>query len=117
MSSERLFGIIIGIPVFICWYVLFRVTRHPYISWLICTNLAGFFIMAIDKKQSVKDKYRVPNKIILATSLLGGPLGVFSGTLSFHHKSLMPRFKLLIGAILAVHILFFLLIMKIKFGL
>ena len=112
MSSEKLYGIIIGIPALICWYFLTRFTKHPYLAWIVCANLAGFLVMGIDKKQSIHDDYRVPNKTLMAISFLGGPLGIFAGVISFKHKSLMPRFKLYTGAIFMGHLLLFLLMLK-----
>ncbi len=105
MKSESLYGIIVGVFVLISFVCLNRFVNNFYYSWLVILNLTGYFIMAIDKKQSIKGKYRVPNEIIKWIALLGGPLGIFIGTFQFRHKSLMPRFKLNIGAILAVHIL------------
>jgi uncharacterized membrane protein YsdA (DUF1294 family) len=119
-SSEFLFGIIIGIISFIFFMFLSSAikesygddNRNAYFCYLATLNIVGFFLMGIDKKQALKDKYRIPNKIIMGMALLGGPLGIFTGTTVFFHKSLMPRFKLQIGVLFFTHLLVFLFVLN-----
>jgi uncharacterized membrane protein YsdA (DUF1294 family) len=119
-SSELLFAIIIGIISFISFMFLSSTIkeiygddyRNVYFCYLATLNIVGFFLMGIDKKQAIKDKYRIPNKIIMGMAILGGPIGIFMGIVVFFHKSLMPRFKLQIGAFLTIHLLVFLFVLN-----
>jgi len=57
-------------------------------------NLAGYVIMAVDKRKSVRNKWRVKEKTLFAISLVGGALGMMLGMRSFHHKTKKTMFRI-----------------------
>ncbi|WP_372996505.1 DUF1294 domain-containing protein [Lutispora sp.] len=61
--------------------------------YFIIINLAGYIIMAVDKRKSVRNKWRIQEKTLFAISLFGGALGMLLGMRSFHHKTKKTMFK------------------------
>lgn len=49
-------------------------------------------LFGIDKYKAMKNKWRVSERILLASSVVGGSLGAFAGMKVFHHKTQKPKF-------------------------
>jgi len=64
------------------------------IIYFIIINLVGYVIMAVDKRKSVRNKWRVKEKTLFAISLAGGALGMMLGMRNFHHKTKKTMFKI-----------------------
>ena len=74
-------------------------------AWLVLANLAGFFLMLADKRRAVRHRWRIPERTLLLTALLGGSLGSLAGMRLFHHKTRHWYFVWGIPLILALQIL------------
>lgn len=61
--------------------------RDIFIGYLIMINIIGFFIMGIDKRKAKKHAWRIPEKMLFLTSILGGSIGTWAGMYVFHHKT------------------------------
>lgn len=59
-------------------------------------NLIGFIQMGIDKHRAVSKKWRIPERILIGTALLGGGIGSFLGMHVFRHKTKHPKFFILL---------------------
>ena len=64
----------------------------PYLSYflfiyLLFMNLFGFVLMGSDKKRARKHQWRIPEKTLFLTSLLGGSAGTLAGMHFFRHKT------------------------------
>ena len=55
--------------------------------WLIGINLLAFALYGIDKTKAKRHAWRISEKILLGTGLLGGALGALLGMKLFHHKT------------------------------
>ncbi|MCI5874607.1 MAG: DUF1294 domain-containing protein [Clostridiales bacterium] len=55
--------------------------------YLLIMNLLGFFLMRTDKRKAIRKEYRIPEKILFLSSLLGGSIGTWAGMYVFHHKT------------------------------
>lgn len=66
------------------------------ISYLIFINLVSFIIYFIDKRKAIKHRYRIPEKVLLLFSLIGGCFGSFLSMLINHHKTKHIKFILLV---------------------
>lgn len=55
--------------------------------YLIIMNLYGFLIMGVDKKRAIKHAWRVPEKVLFLSSILGGSIGTWTGMYVFRHKT------------------------------
>ncbi|KPU45241.1 hypothetical protein OXPF_11330 [Oxobacter pfennigii] len=84
--------------------------KNAYIyvlAYILVINAYAFFIMGIDKWKSARKKWRVPEKSIFITAIIGGALGIYSGMRLFHHKTLHNKFKYGIPAIVILNIVAF----------
>jgi len=58
------------------------------ITYLVCVNLVGFYLMYKDKKNSRRKRgRRVRERTLLTLALCGGGPAVWSGMRLFHHKT------------------------------
>ncbi len=86
------------------------VTRFPFLTvqnvliYFLVINLFGFLIMFIDKKKAEHNAWRIPEKTLLLTTMLGGFIGTYAGMKLFRHKTQKPRFSVGIPAIAIIEI-------------
>ena len=71
--------------------------------WLIGINLLAFALYGIDKAKAKRHAWRISEKILLGTGLLGGALGALLGMKLFHHKTRHWYFIAINTAALIVH--------------
>ena len=69
-------------------------------GWLIAVNAAGFVIFGYDKRCAVEHRWRVPEKTLFLTALLGGSVGSYVGMVVFRHKTRHWKFWVGIPAIM-----------------
>lgn len=74
-------------------------------AYIILINLAGFFLMGIDKWKACRKKWRISERTLFLTALLCGSIGILIGMYVFHHKTRKLRFAVGIPAILVVQLL------------
>lgn len=55
--------------------------------YLIIINLAGFFVMFLDKQKAIHHKWRIPEKTLFLFALVGGSLGTTLGMFLCRHKT------------------------------
>ena len=75
------------------------------IIYLIFMNLLGLVIMGSDKYRAKKNRYRIPEKTLFLTSLLGGSVGTLAGMYLFRHKTRHWYFVVGMPCMLVLHIL------------
>lgn len=63
------------------------------VIYFIIINIIGYVIMGIDKRKSLKDKWRVKEKSLFTIAFIGGASGMLLGMRNFHHKTKKPMFK------------------------
>lgn len=73
--------------------------------YLIIINLIGFASMGIDKRKAIQHKYRISEKALFLTALIGGSLGSILGMQLFRHKTKHWYFVLGMPAILVLQVL------------
>ncbi len=74
------------------------------IAWLVIINLIAFAVFGIDKKRAKKGQWRIPEKTLFLSAILGGSIGAILGMYIFHHKTKHWYFQIGIPAILIVQI-------------
>ena len=75
-----------------------------YLIYLLIMNALGFLLMLADKHKARKNLWRIPERVLMGTAILGGSLGVFMGMRICRHKTLHPKFSIGVPILLAVHI-------------
>ena len=73
--------------------------------YLVCINLAAFALMGVDKRRARRRQWRVPEKLLFLTALLGGSAGAWAGMYTFHHKTRHWYFVVGMPVILLVQLL------------
>lgn len=69
--------------------------------YLLIINVAGFLFMLADKRRARKNRWRIPERTLMAVAAMGGSLGSLLGMYTFRHKTRHKKFTLGIPAILA----------------
>ena len=62
--------------------------------YFISINLLSLFLCKLDKIKSIHHQWRIPEKVLLTLSLLGGCFGMMIGMHLFHHKTKKKKFYL-----------------------
>lgn len=90
-------------------YIAFVLLKEDFMTYfliyLVIINLFGFVIMGIDKSRARKSKWRISEKTIFATALLGGSIGVKLGMQHYRHKTQHKQFVYGIPAIIIVQLI------------
>ncbi|MBU1093621.1 MAG: DUF1294 domain-containing protein [Firmicutes bacterium] len=88
------------------------------IVYLMIINLTAFFIYGIDKRKSIKGKWRIKETTLLAFSLLGGGIGSLLGMSTYRHKTQKTKFRLGVPILTVISIaLIYLLITTLNLSL
>ncbi|MBO5388601.1 MAG: DUF1294 domain-containing protein [Lachnospiraceae bacterium] len=74
------------------------------IALLAVYNLVVFCVYGYDKSCAIKDKWRVPEKVLIALAFLGGSVGAYLGMSVFRHKTKHTKFTVLVPLALLIHI-------------
>lgn len=83
-------------------------------SYIIIINVIAFILMGIDKRKAIKHKWRVSEKTLWITAIIGGSVGSIIGMRMFSHKTKHRQFTVGMPFILIIQVvaLFFLLRMS-----
>lgn len=73
-------------------------------GYLILINAAAFLLMLADKQKARKNKWRIPERALISTAVIGGSIGCLVGMYAFRHKTKHLRFAVGIPVILALQI-------------
>ncbi|MBR0131378.1 MAG: DUF1294 domain-containing protein [Firmicutes bacterium] len=66
----------------------------PILIYLAAINLIAFLMMGADKLKAVKGRWRISERALFVSALLGGSLGAIVGMRVFHHKTLHRKFTI-----------------------
>lgn len=73
--------------------------------YLLVMNAAAFLLMLIDKQKARKNKWRIPEAVLIGSAIIGGSLGAWAGMQLFRHKTKHNKFVLGIPFIIGVQVL------------
>ncbi len=82
-----------------------------YLIYLILTNIISFCLFAWDKRRSQKGAWRIRERDLLLSAIIGGSLGGLLGMYAFRHKTRHLKFRvgmpliLLLQVILLIYII------------
>lgn len=78
---------------------------YAYVGYGLIMNLLLFILMGADKGFAKKGKWRIPEKVLFGTALLGGSFGGVLGMQLFRHKTKHWSFRIIFPALLILHAL------------
>lgn len=78
--------------------------------YLLLINATGFLLMLSDKRKAIKKRWRIPERMLIGISVLGGSIGTLMGMHLFRHKTRHLKFSVGIPVILAFQIVLMILI-------
>lgn len=56
-------------------------------AYLVLINILAFALMGVDKRRARRDAWRIKERTLFLSALLGGSLGAILGMRAFHHKT------------------------------
>lgn len=77
---------------------------HIVIIYLVLINLTAFGLMGLDKRKAKKNLWRIPEKTLFLSAILGGSAGAIAGMYVFHHKTRHWYFVIGMPLILVIQI-------------
>lgn len=80
--------------------------------YLIIVNLWAFALMGIDKRRAREHAWRIPERTLFLSAILGGSVGAIAGMQLFRHKTKHWYFQFGMPAILAVQIIAAVLLLR-----
>lgn len=80
--------------------------------YLIFMNILAFLLMANDKQRARHKKWRIPEKTLFLTAILGGSIGSILGMQIFRHKTRHTAFVIGMPCILVIQIILAVLFMQ-----
>ena len=75
-----------------------------FLLYLFLINSVAFVLMHADKRRARKNRWRIPERTLIGTAVLGGSIGALVGMRCFRHKTKHLKFTLGLPAILIVQI-------------
>ncbi len=82
----------------------------PLLLYLLLVNALSFSLMLIDKRKAIKNRWRIPEKVLLGSAVAGGSLGCLLGMYAARHKTKHLKFSLGVPVIFAVQVIVLILI-------
>ncbi len=74
------------------------------VYYLLFINLLALMLMGVDKHRAKRHRWRIPERTLLLTAVLGGSIGGIAGMLLFRHKTKHAKFYIGLPVILGVQI-------------
>lgn len=82
-----------------------------YLIYLLIINVIAFSLFGIDKFKAGRRLWRIPEKMLFLSAILGGSIGAILGMQIFRHKTKHKTFTIGIPTILMVQILLVIIIL------
>ncbi len=74
--------------------------------WIAITSLIAFVLFGVDKARAKQRRRRIPERVLLGISALGGSVGALLGMQVFRHKTRHVKFLIGIPICLAINGIF-----------
>ena len=74
------------------------------VTYIVIVNMAAFCLFGIDKSAAIKQKQRIPNRVLLLSAVIGGSLGALAGMYTFRHKTKKWYYTVTVPVLLMIQI-------------
>ena len=74
------------------------------VIYLVIINIVAFCLYGIDKSVAIKQRQRIPNKVLLGIAVIGGSVGALAGMYTFRHKIKKWYYTVTVPLILLIQI-------------
>ena len=81
------------------------------ITYLLIVNALGLLLMLADKHRAKKNKWRIPERVLMGVGIIGGSIGCIIGMRLFRHKTKHLQFALGLPLILCAQVILIVLIL------
>ena len=61
--------------------------------YLAAINVVTFCLYGIDKRKARRNRWRIPEDMLIILAVLGGSIGAWLGMSAWHHKTQHAKFK------------------------
>lgn len=78
--------------------------EYAGLFYLAAVNMAGFFLMGLDKWKAKHKRWRISEKALFGVAAVGGSLGAWAGMYAFRHKTRHWRFTVGIPLTFAIQV-------------
>ena len=82
------------------------------VTYIVIVNIAAFCLFGIDKSAAIKQKQRIPNRVLLLSAVIGGSLGALAGMYMFRHKTKKWYYTVTVPVLLIIQITAAVLLLK-----
>lgn len=66
-----------------------------FIYYLLIVNLVTWILYGVDKRKAIKGAWRIPEKTLILSAVIGGSVGALVGMMMFRHK--IRKVKFMVG--------------------
>lgn len=73
--------------------------------YLIIVNAIAFLLMLADKRKAKKKQWRIPERVLFGSAIVGGSIGAILGMYTFRHKTKHTSFTVGMPVILALQVI------------
>ena len=74
------------------------------VAYIVIVNILAFCLYGIDKSAAIKQKQRIPNRVLLFIAIFGGSLGALAGMYTFRHKTKKWYYTITVPVLLVIQI-------------
>ena len=84
--------------------------EYLFTIYLVAVNLFAYILYGIDKHKSKNTKWRISERTLIISALLGGSIGALLAMRVFRHKTKHKKFSMGVPFILALQIVMLLML-------
>lgn len=66
-----------------------------FMYYLLIVNLVTWILYGVDKRKAIKGAWRIPEKTLILSAVIGGSVGALAGMMMFRHK--IRKMKFIVG--------------------
>ena len=74
------------------------------VAYIVIVNIVAFCLYGIDKNAAIRQKQRIPNRVLLLLAVFGGSLGALAGMYTFRHKTKKWYYTVTVPVLLMIQI-------------